>query len=75
MNKWPPVTDFDCEYIEIERIMPHLKIDEFIKEPISQKNLHELVSKYLANVKNNAKSCLGELDKCAFRYVYLGRQQ
>jgi response regulator RpfG family c-di-GMP phosphodiesterase len=41
------VTAFDFEHKEIERILPHLIIDEFIKKPVSLKELYSLVSKYL----------------------------
>jgi response regulator RpfG family c-di-GMP phosphodiesterase len=41
------MTAFELDDIEFNRILPSIKIDEFIEKPVSLKNLVELIAKYV----------------------------
>lgn len=41
------MTAFELDDMEFNRILPSIKIDEFIEKPVSLKNLVELIAKYV----------------------------
>jgi YesN/AraC family two-component response regulator len=58
------ISAFEIDDIEFRRVLPPIKIDEFIKKPISADNFISTVKKHIKNETKNGldKDIIGKLD-------------
>jgi response regulator RpfG family c-di-GMP phosphodiesterase len=57
-------TAFEIDEIEFRRVLPSIRVDEFLKKPISNENFTLTVKKHINNETNNEleKEIIGRLD-------------